>query len=305
MYHSAMPNLVVVTGAGSGIGRATAERFARRGSQVIVADINERSAEDTVARIEQAGGRAYAYRLDVTDADAWEGFAAGVRADHGVPDVLVNNAGILISGSFLDHSAADWERIVGVNLLGVVHGCRVFGAQMVESEKRGQIVNVASAAAFVPLRSAPAYAVTKAGVLMLSECLRIEFASKGIGVTAICPTVIKTNIARHSRVAGVNEETEARFVELGAALQDRLAWTSPDKVARAVARSVARNWAIVPVNPDAWLVYALRRISPGLLRAGASVASFDKALSGAERLFPWFVGSGQAPASEPAAVQEV
>jgi short-subunit dehydrogenase len=174
----------------------------------------------------------------------------------------------------------------------------------VDRREGGQIVNIASAAAFVPLRSAPAYAVTKAAVLMLSECLRIEFASEGIGVTAICPTVIKTNIARHSSVAGVDPGLEQRFVELGAALQDRFAWTSPDKVARAVARSVARNWAIVPVNPDAWLVYAVRRISPSVLRSGARIASFDRALSGANRLFPRFVGE-QPPADEPAAVQEV
>src|SRR5712675_214953 len=99
-----IPRLVVVTGAGSGIGRAIAERYARSDAEVIVTDIDEPMAEATVAEIERAGGRAYAYRLDVTDATAWEGFAAGVRDDHGVPDLLVNNAGILISGSFLDHS---------------------------------------------------------------------------------------------------------------------------------------------------------------------------------------------------------
>jgi NAD(P)-dependent dehydrogenase (short-subunit alcohol dehydrogenase family) len=290
---------VIVTGAGSGIGRAIAERYARdQRAEVIVADIDERAAEDTVDRIETAGGRAYAYGLDVTDAEAWERFAAGVHDDRGVPDVLVNNAGILISGAFLDHRAEDWERIVAVNLMGVVHGCRVFGRRMVDGGEGGQIVNIASAAAFVPLRSAPAYAVTKAAVKMLSECLRIEFAGDGIGVTAICPTVIRTNIARHGSVAGVDAELEAQLVAVSARLQDRFAWTSPDKVARVVVRAVARNWAIVPVNPDAWLTYALHRLSPGLVRAGARLASFDLALRGAERLFPRLV-------EEPATAREV
>lgn len=265
---------------------------------MIVSDIGEAAAEATVAAIESTGGRAYPYRLDVTDAAAWDAFAAGVRADHGVPSVVVNNAGILISGSFLDHTAEDWERIVAVNLMGVVHGCRAFGQQMVDARAGGHIVNIASAAAFIPLRSAPAYAVTKAGVKMLSECLRIEFAHAGIGVTAICPTVIRTNIARHGTVAGVDAETEATLVEVSARLQDRFAWTSPDKVARAVVRAVAHNWAIVPVNPDAWLAYILHRVSPGLVRAGARMASFELALRGAERL----IGR---PVDEPATPQEV
>jgi short-subunit dehydrogenase len=177
--------------------------------------------------------------------------------------------------------------------MGVVHGCRAFGRQMVEARQGGHIVNIASAAAFVPLRSAPAYAVTKAAVKMLSECLRIEFASDGIGVTAICPTVIKTNIARHGAVAGVDAETEATLVEVSARLQDRFAWTSPDKVARVVVRAVAHNWAIVPVNPDAWLAYLLQRVSPELVRLGARAASFERAVAGANRLFPWLVGEKQ------------
>lgn len=285
-----MPGLVVVTGAGSGIGQAIALRFARGGAEVIVSDIDELAAESTVTMIEGQGGKAYAYKLDVSNADAWEAFAAGVRDDHGVPDVLVNNAGILISGSFLDHTAADWERIVGVNLMGVVHGSRVFGAQMVERGQGGHIVNIASTAAFLPMRGGPAYSVTKAGVKMLSECLRVDFAGHGIGVTAICPTVIRSNISKHGQLAGgTDAETEARFAELGAVLQDRIAWAGPDKVARAVARSVRRNPALVPVNPDAWLIWFLGRLSPGLIRAFSRLASFDVTRRGAEWLYPRIV----------------
>jgi short-subunit dehydrogenase len=166
--------------------------------------------------------------------------------------------------------------------MGVIHGCRTVGAQMVERGS-GQIVNIASAAAFVPLRSAPAYAVTKSAVLMLSECLRIELASSGVGVSAICPIVIRTNIARHARVAGVDADVETRFVEAGARLQ-RFAWPGPDKVARAVTRAARHDWAIVPVNPDAWLTYLVSRASPGVVRSLARAASFDVMLRGAMRL---------------------
>jgi NAD(P)-dependent dehydrogenase (short-subunit alcohol dehydrogenase family) len=281
-----MATRVVISGAGSGIGRAIALRYAREGADVIVSDVDEASAQETVALIERDGlARAYAYQLDVSDAAAWEPFAAGVREDHGVADIVVNNAGILISGTFLDHRPEDWERIIGVNLLGVVHGCRTFGTQMVDAGRRGHIVNIASTAAFAPMRTSPAYATTKAAVLMLSECLRIELASKGIGVTAICPTVIKTNIAEHSSIVGVDADTERQLVEISARLQDRFGRVEPEVVARAVMRAVRRNWAIVPVNPDAWIIYALSRLSPALVRGIARGLSVERSIALAERIF--------------------
>ena len=270
-----LDGLVVVTGAGSGIGRATAERFARGGATVAVADIDGEAAAETVAGIESAGGRAHAYVLDVADADAWEAFAQQIVTELGVPDVLVNNAGIALFGSFLSQSAADWERIVSINLLGVVNGCRTLGGLMAESGNGGQIVNIASAAAWIPMTVMPSYSVTKVAVLRLSECLRMEFAAYGIGVTAICPTVIRTNIVAHSIHAAVGAE-EAKRRNAGGARAQGLWPIGPDKVARAIARAVRRNKAIVPVNPDAWLTWGVYRLSPGLARVLAGVASPER-----------------------------
>ncbi|QBS45405.1 SDR family NAD(P)-dependent oxidoreductase [Nocardia sp. CS682] len=265
------PNLVVVTGAGSGIGRAIALRFARAGAHVVVSDLDLDSALATEAMIRARGLRASAARLDVTDPAAWETFARDVLADHGVPDVLVNNAGMLVSGAFVDLSPADWDRQLGVNLLGVVHGCRVFGQQMIDNHKRGHIVNIASAAAFTPTPVMSAYSVSKAGVKMLTECLRLEFGPKGIGVSAICPGVINTNIGEHAVTVGVDQDLIERGKELTRRVQDAAAKLpfsplSPDLVARAAQRAVRYDLAVVPVRAEAWLGYFMLRIAPGVNR---------------------------------------
>jgi NAD(P)-dependent dehydrogenase (short-subunit alcohol dehydrogenase family) len=265
------PELVVVTGAGSGIGRATAIRFGRMGAHVVVSDIDLDAAAATAAMIKGSGGRASAARLDVTDPHDWESFARDVLAEHGFADVLVNNAGMLVSGAFLELTPADWDRQLSVNLMGVVHGCRVFGAQMVERGQGGHIVNIASAAAFTPTPVMSAYSVSKAGVKMLTECLRLEFRPHGIGVSAICPGVISTNIGLNAVNVGIDQELVERGKQVMQQIQEfaeKLPFSpmSPDLVARAVVRAVRFDLAIVPVRTEAWLGYFMLRIAPGINR---------------------------------------
>jgi NAD(P)-dependent dehydrogenase (short-subunit alcohol dehydrogenase family)/pimeloyl-ACP methyl ester carboxylesterase len=253
--------LVVVTGAGSGIGRATALAFAGAGAEVIAADINLDSVKATASESD----RIHALQVDVGDAAAMEAFAAVVEREHGVPQIVVNNAGIGIGGPFLDTTLADWERLVDINLWGVIHGCRLFARQMVDAGVEGQILNTASMAAYSPSRLLPAYSTTKAAVLMLSECLRAELAGSGIGVTAICPGVIDTNITRTTHIVGVPEEEERRRQEQAARAYGRRGYT-PDRVAAAILRAVRRNPAVLPVAPEAHVARAISRISPAVLR---------------------------------------
>ena len=191
--------LVSVTGAGSGIGRETAYAFAREGAEVVISDIDEAAVKDTAAQITARGGIAYPYVLDVSDADAVEAFAERVCAEHGVPDIVVNNAGIGQAGRFLDTPREQFDRVLDVNLGGVVNGCRSFGRRLVERGTGGHIVNVSSMAAYAPLQSLNAYCTSKAATFMFSDCLRAELDAAGVGLTTICPGVIDTNIVNTTR----------------------------------------------------------------------------------------------------------
>lgn len=262
--------LVSVTGAGSGIGRATAYAFAAEGAEVVLSDIDEAAVKATATTITGRGGTAHAYTLDVADTEAVERFADQVSADHGVPDIVVNNAGIGAAGGFFDTPADQFDRVIDVNLGGVVNGCRAFARRLVERGTGGHIVNVASMAAYAPLSSLNAYCTSKAAVYMFSDCLRAELAASGVGLTTICPGVVNTNIVsatdmhapdgRQSAVAGRRAHLQRMF---------ELRNFGPEKVADAILSAVRKNKPIRPVTPEAYLLYGASRIAPQALRSTA------------------------------------
>ncbi|MEW2083894.1 SDR family oxidoreductase [Streptomyces sp. NPDC005283] len=259
--------LVLVTGAASGIGRATAFAFAEAGARIVAVDRDAEGAARTAEMSRLIGSPgAWGETVDVSDEQSMEKLAERVATEYGVVDVLVNNAGIGLAGSFLQTSAEDWRKVLDVNLWGVIHGCRLFGRQMAERGQGGHIVNTASAAAYLPSKALPAYSTSKAAVLMLSECLRAELAGQGIGVSAICPGIVNTNITSTARFAGVDTAEEKRRRKKSARLYG-LRNYPPEKVADAILRAVVKNQAVVPVTPEARGALFISRFAPRTLRA--------------------------------------
>jgi 2-hydroxycyclohexanecarboxyl-CoA dehydrogenase len=240
----------VITGAGSGIGAATARRFAREGARVVAVDIDGESAAATA---EECGGAAYV--CDVADAEAVTALAGQVEAEQGPVDVLVNNAGVGVAGPFLDGGLEDWTWLRSINIDGVAHGCLAFGPAMLE-RGHGHVVNIASGAAYIPNRNLAAYCASKAAVKMLSQCLRADWRAAGVGVSVICPGVIATPIAANTRYRGAAVSKRERAIRgLGMG-------HSPDLVARAIVDAVRRNRDVVPVGIESTIAYKLLRGAP-------------------------------------------
>ena len=263
----------LVTGAASGIGKATALACARRGARLMICDLDAQGLEATAGEIRALGCEVTARPVDVADRAAMQAFADAVHAEVESVDLLINNAGVAIGGGFLHTSLSDWDWIVSINLLGVVHGCHYFIPKMVARGRGGHVANVASAAGYVASADLAAYATTKFAVVGLSEALRDELAPHGIGVTAICPGLINTPITRNARLRGPDATPEAR--EQLVAMYQRRNYT-PERVADGILRAVQRNRAVAPISPEAWVMYVLKRLAPGAL-ARASRMLADRA----------------------------
>ncbi|WP_134085414.1 SDR family NAD(P)-dependent oxidoreductase [Mycobacteroides salmoniphilum] len=246
----------VVTGAGSGIGRAFALELAARGGNVICADIDKDRADQTAKTIERVYGRsAHAFHCDVAKRADMENLV--MHADlifNGPPTLIVNNAGVGIGGRPVgDIGLDDWKWTLDINLGGVIHGCELFGRQLRDAG-RGGIINVASAAGFAAAPQMASYNVSKAGVMSLSETMASEFVGTDVTVTVLCPTLVKTNVIADGRIP-------VSTLQFG---QKLMGWFgfAPDRVARLTLDAHDRGKLYVMPQPDAILGWYLKRHYP-------------------------------------------
>jgi NAD(P)-dependent dehydrogenase (short-subunit alcohol dehydrogenase family) len=271
----------LVTGAASGIGRETALALARRGADLVICDIDEAGLATAAAAIRALGREVQSERVDVSSAEQMAAFASSVHARRDAVDLLMNNAGVAIGGTFLDTSLADWDWILGINLRGVIHGCHYFVPSMLRRGRGGHVINVSSAAGYSASSALAAYNATKFGVLGLSEALWEELRPHGIGVTVVCPGLIDTPITRSARLVGAMNDPKVRD-EMVRGYQRR--GYGPERVAANILRAVQRDRLVAPISPEAWALYYAKRFAPWALRwVGLRLAARSRRLAAGGR----------------------
>lgn len=242
--------VAVVTGSGSGIGRAIACELAQAGMHIVLADI----AQDRLQAVQQEiakGDRApHTVVTDVRERAQLERLLSVTLERYGRCDVMVNNAGVFHANSLLDAPVEQWKRVIDTNVWGVIHGSQVFGRHFV-SRREGHIVNTASAAGLFPAVGMSSYSTSKYAVFGFSKQLRWELAEHGVGVTTLCPGVVNTNIVAAEGV-GLDRVLDAPTIQALTARSPR-----PEGLAVKVRRAIERNQALVRYGSDAYLFTAM------------------------------------------------
>ena len=250
--------VVVITGAGSGIGRALALNCAQRGSVLALSDVDETGLAETVAMVTAAGVRKVrSDRLDVADRDAFSRYALDVVQDFGRVNVVVNNAGVALAGDLTDLEYNDMDWIVGVNFWGVVHGTKEFLPHLIASGD-GHVVNISSLFGLISMPGQSMYNATKYAVRGMTEALREEMliADHPVGVTSVHPGGIKTAIARNARVSAKEDKTATADL-----FDQKLARMTPDKAAEIIVKGILKNQARVLVGIDAHVIHQLAKFT--------------------------------------------
>lgn len=249
--------VAVVTGAGSGIGRATSRALADRGTHLALVDFNPDGLAETERLLAGSGVNLSTHTVDVSSQEQMEALVPEVLDFHGDAHILVNNAGVTSAGRFTEETIEDLRWIVGINVWGVVYGCRFF-LPVLERQDEAHIVNLSSMVGLLGLPHNGAYALTKGAVRSLTESLRGELRGTGVGVTSIHPGAIHTAITSSAR--GAEGERIARMGEMRLA---SVLMRPPEAVANRIVKAIEKDRARMIVGPDARMVDAFARLVPG------------------------------------------
>ena len=256
--------IAVVTGAGSGIGRALALNLAARGCALALADVNADGLAQTVALIGEtsaSSAQVTTHRVDVADLSAVERFASEVVERHGGAQLLINNAGVALGGAFAEVTLDDFAWLMGINFWGVVYGCKVF-LPILQHQATAHIVNLSSVFGLVAPPGQAAYASSKFAVRGFTQALRGELRGTAIRVSCVHPGGIKTNIARNARIGGAGATVDAARVQEGKEYFERVLRMPPEQAAAIIVRGVERDQARILIGNDARLLDALARLFP-------------------------------------------
>ena len=245
---------VVITGAGSGLGRGLALNFSKLGWMVAVSDINLKTAEETV-RLMNEKGKGLAVKCDVTKPEEVQALADAVISMWGTTDIIINNAGVPVVGFMDKITLEDWKFEIDIMLMSAVYGCRTF-IPILKKQGWGQIVNVASSAGIVSLPEMSPYSAAKAGVISLSETLRIELKGSNIGVTVVCPTFFKSNLLDQARCA------DERQFKMAKAYFRKFSFGTVDSICTSTLNAIKKNKLYVLPQPDSKLFWLMKRMAP-------------------------------------------
>ena len=248
--------IAIITGGASGIGYAVARELARRGSVLVLADINAEGVERAAADITGAGGKARATRVDVTKADEVQKLVKETAEEYGRLDYIFNNAGIAIIGEVRDMTLDDWRRIVDINLWGVIYGTMAAYPLMIE-QGFGHIVNIASVAGLIGIPTFASYCTTKHAVVGLTTSLRPEAAAFGVKVSVVCPGFIRTELFENSTLLKANREEATSTAEKAA--------IKVETAALKIVSGVEKNKSIINFPASARFLWWLRRLNPSIL----------------------------------------
>ncbi len=258
--------MAVVTGAGSGIGRALAQQLAAAGSALALADIDEARLSQTAESLLTKGAQVTTHVVDVADEAAVRSFAEDVGKRHERVTLLINNAGVSLHGDFEEISLDDFRWLMNINFWGTVYGVNYF-LPILKREKRAQIVNLSSVFGIIAPAGQCAYAASKFAVRGFTEALRHEFEGTNVGISCVHPGGIRTPIARRSRIgAGASASKREANIERF----ERLARTPPEKAAERILRGVERREPRILIGTDAYQIDVVQRLRP---------ASYWKALA--------------------------